>query len=123
MNILIVDDVQYCLILLEKILTSFGYTVTKTDSVSSALKKIESIQFDMVITDYSLPEYDGLMLKRACKSLLSNKANIKAPAFVMISGHLNAALEKTFRSEGFLDVMPKPCCKDRLESLFMAIGA
>lgn len=66
-KILIVDDNIDFLRLLQKKLTQMGCEVISASSPSAALDlfRSDAAQFDLVITDYDMPEMNGLQLAEA----------------------------------------------------------
>ncbi len=69
--LLIEDDVSFCK-LLEKFLTKKSYFVVTAFSAEEAKLKIESEDFQIIITDLRLPNYDGIELMLEFKKTLPN---------------------------------------------------
>gem|GEM_PF-41217 len=67
-RVLVVDDDPSIVRLLERCLTSAGYDVLKAGSGAEALQIIHSQGCQLVITDWNMPEMDGLDLCRAIRS-------------------------------------------------------
>lgn len=65
--LLIEDDVSFCK-MLENFLVKKSYSVTTAFTVEEAKTKIKSQNFDLVITDLRLPDYDGIQLMSEFKS-------------------------------------------------------
>ena len=61
-EILIVDDDRVVLSSCKRILESEGYAVSLTPSVKEALEKLEQKNFDLLLVDVIMPEYDGMYL-------------------------------------------------------------
>jgi DNA-binding NtrC family response regulator len=61
-KILIVDDDRVVLASCRRILESEGYAVSLTSSVKEALQMMEEKNFDLLLVDVIMPEYDGLYL-------------------------------------------------------------
>ena len=125
MRILIVDDVQYCLTTLEKILSSLGYNTIKSLNVKDALKKLDTYDdIELVITDYSMPEYDGSALRKACLTRFRDKLNGREPLFLMLTSYYSKNLREAAIYDGFKDVLVKPCkrseLKTSLENIFQS---
>src|SRR5947209_8195958 len=68
MRILVADDEHFILDLMEMVLTSAGHTVRPVPNGEQALKALEAEQFDLVITDFSMPKMDGLVLTKEIKA-------------------------------------------------------
>jgi len=61
-EILFVDDDRVILSMVEEYLAVFGYRVRVVDSGLKALELIEDKDFDVVFTDFKMPDIDGLEL-------------------------------------------------------------
>jgi DNA-binding NtrC family response regulator len=61
-NILIVDDDRVVLASCKRILESEGYMTSLTSSVQEALQTMEEKNFDLLLVDVIMPEYDGMYL-------------------------------------------------------------
>lgn len=60
MTILAVDDNPRILDLLKKVLTKVGYTVIVTDNVRDALAILSKETVNLILSDVSMPDIDGL---------------------------------------------------------------
>ncbi|MDD4274030.1 MAG: PAS domain S-box protein [Desulfobacter postgatei] len=103
-NILIVDDEDPIVQSSQAILSSLGYSVTGTTSSREALKQIEKQPnfFDLVLTDMTMPEMDGLTLSRRIKSI-----NPEIP-IVLCTGFSHGLTKEMCRSIGIFDMIMKP---------------
>ncbi|HBT88673.1 PAS domain S-box protein [Desulfobacter sp.] len=103
-NILIVDDEEPIVQSSQAILSSLGYSVTGTTSSREALKQIEKQPnfFDLVLTDMTMPEMDGLTLSRRIKSI-----NPEIP-IVLCTGFSHGLTKEMCRSIGIFDMLMKP---------------
>lgn len=59
-HILLIDDDAFFIKTLSNYLKRFNYEVSTETNAESALKLIDQTTFDLVITDYKLPNSDGL---------------------------------------------------------------
>ena len=109
-QILIVDDELPILEAVQEILGGLGYTVTATLSSHDALKKIEQNpkQFDLVLTDMSMPEMNGLDLSRAIQSV-----NPGIP-IVLCTGFSQGLTKEIGKSAGIVDLIMKPLIASEL---------
>lgn len=102
--ILIVDDISVNVTILENILTHEGYEAMTALSVQEALELMKQNRPDLILSDLSMPEIDGLEF---CRMLKSDQATRDIP-FIFITV-LNTSKEK---EEAFLagavDFIPKP---------------
>lgn len=102
--ILIVDDISVNVTILENILSHEGYEAMTALSVQEALELMKQTRPDLILSDLSMPEIDGLEF---CRILKSDQATREIP-FIFITV-LNTSKEK---EEAFLagavDFIPKP---------------
>jgi CheY-like chemotaxis protein len=64
-RILIVDDERSMRQLVAEVLGSQNYNITMADNGVEAIQQIDKAVYDLIITDYMMPEMDGLEL--TCK--------------------------------------------------------
>ena len=117
-NILIVDDEEAIVQSNQAILSSLGYSVTGTTSSREALEKIEKKPklFDLVLTDMTMPEMDGLTLARRIKSM-----NPEIP-IVLCTGFSEGLTKEMCRSVGIFDLIMKPMIAGELsKSVYNAL--
>lgn len=81
-NILLVDDDPALLAVAEAILkeTDSNLCIESTLTVDGALQKMETKSFDVIISDYEMPQKDGLTFLKTLRD-----KNIKTP-FVLFTG-------------------------------------
>ena len=100
-HILVVDDDEGIRSLVKKYLNENNFLVSTADSAESAYKKIEIIEFDLIILDIMMPGKSGL------EFIKENKKNLETPIIL-----LTAKGEPTERIEGLEigadDYLPKP---------------
>lgn len=69
MKILVVDDFATMRRIIKNILKQLGYSnVDEADDGSSALTKLQGQKFDLVITDWNMPNMSGLELIKAIRA-------------------------------------------------------
>jgi len=68
MHVLIVEDNQVSQRLMKDKLTEWGYTVSSAHNGAEAWQRIESLSVDIVVSDWKMPEMDGLELCRRIRS-------------------------------------------------------
>ncbi len=81
MKILVVDDDEYFLVQMEKLLKRDGHSVTISSSTKDALDKINYFEFDLILTDLKMPKYSGIDLIKKAKAA-GNKS-----IFIVITGY------------------------------------
>lgn len=122
-TVVVVDDTEMLLIFVEDILSSElpGLQITTARSATEGLQEIERRIPDLVLLDYSLPDFNGDEL---CERLLENERTAQVPVLLM-SGHvpeMNAAaarlpnvvakIEKPFLSEALVDLVQRTLEKE-----------
>lgn len=123
MKILIVDDIHYNLLLLERTLKSLGHQVIKSLTAQEALRTLELISdIDVVITDYAMPGKDGLELKKACHQKLRIEMGRKMPHFVMLSAYATEEISNKAKRNGFIEIMKKPFKRNEIEACLFELS-
>ncbi|MCL4537954.1 MAG: response regulator [Nitrospirae bacterium] len=67
-NILVVDDDRMVRKLLSDALSLHRFSVYAVEGGKSALDLLKKMDFDIVITDYSMPDIDGIELAKTIRS-------------------------------------------------------
>lgn len=110
-KILIIDDEEVVINSIYKIATSEGYSVDSVLDAFSALQKISSSKFDLIICDIMLPGMDGFQFLAELESKL-----IETPV-VMTTGY--STIENAVKSlyTGAIEFIPKPFTVDEMISV------
>ena len=103
-NILIVDDNTF---ILDGLATTFGillrdYTILTAENGMQAVKIMESVPVDLVLTDLSMPVMDGYQLIEHTKKIYPH-----IPVFVMTGVH-NADVGERLRLLSVFQCVEKP---------------
>jgi CheY-like chemotaxis protein len=109
-RILVVEDDPFFQRVLQKRLTNEGYQVTVASDGREGMKAIVSFEPDLVISDWMMPEVDGLELCQSVKTGLREAA----PYFILLTakGEIN---DKLLALEtGADDYLVKPCDQGEL---------
>jgi CheY-like chemotaxis protein len=69
-NVLVIDDDKSACLLLERVLTRAGHTVTLVDNGEQGLALLSKHTYDLIITDKNLPGIDGLEVLRLARTQL-----------------------------------------------------
>ena len=107
-NVLVVDDNAEQVNILKKILAREGYAVSAATSGDDALKIIQDATVDVLITDMSMPEMDGITLLKKAKVLKKNLPVIIITAFGEWGPYAEAL------REGAADFLSKPFKVDEI---------
>ncbi|MGB6151911.1 MAG: sigma-54 dependent transcriptional regulator [Pricia sp.] len=107
-NLLIIeDDAAFCQ-MLQKFLTKRGYEVETSFTAPDAKAKFESTDFDLILTDLRLPDYDGIQLLGDIK-----KVNPKTQVIVM-TGYAEVGSAVNAMKKGAFDYISKPFTPDEI---------
>lgn len=101
-RILIIDDDIETLDVLHSILEEKGFTITSTQSATKALEYLLEHTFDLIITDLTMPEMNGIELLQAALQ--------KDPDLVgiIMTGHDSAETAVDVMKAGAFDYLTKP---------------
>jgi DNA-binding NtrC family response regulator len=115
-EILFVDDDRTILSLVEEYLTAFDYRITVVDNGLKALNLIKEKDFDIVFTDFKMPDIDGLELLAVIKEYRP------ATEVIMVTGH--GTMESAIQAMKFgsYDYIQKPFKLDILRILIDKIS-
>jgi DNA-binding NtrC family response regulator len=110
-KILIVDDERVALKNLEHVMKKEGYEVVATESGPVALKKIEELSFDVILTDFKMEKVDGMQILEKSRRLYPDTE------VIMITGY--ATLESAVKAmkEGAFSYIAKPFKLDEVRSI------
>src|SRR5262249_7880744 len=113
--IVVVDDTEMLLIFMEDILATADpeLRITTALSASDGLREIERLIPDLVLLDYSLPDFNGDEL---CALLLQNERTANVPV-LMMSGHVPEMTAAAARFPNIVAIIEKPFLSDALVSL------
>jgi CheY-like chemotaxis protein len=114
-KLLIVDDDVFILGAMQEVLRSCNYEVFSYDRGEQALDRLRQQFFDILITDFQMPEMDGLELIRRAKIIQPEIKAILVTGFPITESRLRANEEKL---SGFL---LKPINWNELEALLATL--
>ncbi|HEX7072013.1 MAG TPA: sigma-54 dependent transcriptional regulator [Rhodothermales bacterium] len=101
-NILFVDDEQLLHGLFERLFARHGISVTSCSSATQAMEALKEREFDLVVTDFMMPDVDGLEL------LAHIREHYPDTKVVMITAHSNVQHAVRTMKTGAVDYIPKP---------------
>lgn len=118
MSILIVDDFSTMRQIVKKSLYSLGFTnVTEATDGHDALHKLESGEFNFVISDWNMPNMMGIDLLKAVRS----HEKLKSMPFLMVTAEANRDNIIEAAKAGVSQYIVKPFTVDALEQKITAI--
>lgn len=105
--ILVVEDNPVTAYLLQKELLSIGHEVTSAADAFEARRYIETVNFDLIFMDISLPGVDGIELRH-----LISEPQCDKPIFIAVTSHHSEKDINFFLDHGFVTVINKPFTRD-----------
>ena len=111
-HILFVDDDSNLLQAAKRLLKRKDYIVTSASSSSEAIALIKEYNdvFDVIITDYSMPDMNGVELALAASRILAGTP------VILLTGSIDPIDEKKVKEAGIAGVVNKPCKMEELDS-------
>ena len=114
-NILLVEDDASARDMIERTLHGEGHSVTAVGNGGEALEEAERSSFDLVVSDVSMPEVDGVTM---AETLL--KANSRQPLILMSAIADELARASSLSGES-VRVLSKPISLDKLRAEVRAV--
>ena len=102
-KILIVEDEETCLDLLKKILEKENYTVESALNGSIAYNLLKENTYDLLLTDWMMPEMDGIELIRRVRNSIEY-----TPGIIVITGLTSHSALNYILNSGADDFITKP---------------
>lgn len=101
-QILFVDDEQLLHGLFERLFARHGIKVTSCSSATQAMEELKGNEYDLVVTDFMMPDVDGLEL------LAHVREHYPDTRVMMITAHANVQHAVRTMQTGAVDYIPKP---------------
>ena len=117
-KILVVDDDKTILSMLNKYLTSVGYSVVVTDNGSEGLMLVRESRPDLIIVDSDMPGLDG---HAVCRVLKKEAATQSIPVVIMSGARISETDVLSGFSGGADDYVTKPFSLPVLEARLKAV--
>jgi CheY-like chemotaxis protein/HPt (histidine-containing phosphotransfer) domain-containing protein len=109
-TVLIADDVQVSLILLDELMSAYGFTNTLCVDGTTAISGLGERKFDLILLDQQMPgAYGSAVLRRVRESV--EHINFSTPA-IALSAELDAEMRVELEAAGFKEIMAKPFVVD-----------
>jgi CheY-like chemotaxis protein len=116
-RILLVDDVEHVALALQEMLAEFGHAAEIAPGGAEALRKYEPGKYDLVITDYSMPQMNGAELARAIR------ARSPGQLILLMISPAQAGTGKAAEGAGADYLLPKPFSVKEFQEALAAIFA
>ena len=117
-RVLLVDDVYYNRVLIDSLLTDWGFEVVMASNGEEALDKLDSGSIDLVVLDIMMPVMDGFEFLEA-----KIARNNDTPVIILSARNDITSINKALEL-GALDYVPKPFSSEDLrEKIFKYLSA
>ncbi|RYH09740.1 response regulator [Tropicimonas sp. IMCC6043] len=118
LHVFVVDDMSTSRGLILQALDAFGIShVRHATDARSALAALSAKPAHLVISDYNMPEMDGLHLLRA----LRQDPKLKAIGFILITGKAERSIIETGQKLGMNNFIKKPFTPPDLQKCIEAV--
>ena len=107
-RVLFVDDEHLLLNVFERLFARHGIQADTCSSAEQAIEKMKRQPFDLVVTDFMMPEMDGLQL------LAHIREHYPDTDVIMITAHANIQHAVRTMQTGAIDYLPKPFSTEEL---------
>lgn len=107
-KLLIIDDDQDICVLLQRFLTKNNFEVEFVNTGEDAVGALKKSTYDLIISDYRLPDEDGISLLKKIKIIDPNAA------VVMITGYSDVRTAVETLKHGAYDYITKPLYPDEI---------
>jgi DNA-binding response OmpR family regulator len=111
-KIVVIDDTEMLLIFVEDVLATEHpeWQITTASTSAAGCKEVERILPDLVLLDYSLPDFNG---DEVCRRLLQDERTAHVPV-LMMSGHVAEMKATAARFENIVATIEKPFLSEAL---------
>jgi two-component system response regulator AtoC len=116
-RILLVDDEELVRVTLKEFLTILGLEVVEASSGSEGIEKAQQVEFQILITDYKMPDMTGIEMIR---EILKFKRDFK---IVILSGFVAEITNKMLEGIEVSAILQKPADLGVLERIITQILA
>jgi two-component system response regulator PilR (NtrC family) len=113
-HLLFVDDDENQRTLHRRLFEHFGYAVTSAASAHEALLALETPGIDLVVTDWNMPDQNGIALATAIH------ARWPGLPIILLTGYGVADAERAAAGSGITRVIGKPVMLDELRTIVNA---
>jgi YesN/AraC family two-component response regulator len=116
-RILLVDDEELVRVTLKEFLTILGLEVVEASSGSEGIEKVQGVEFQILITDYKMPDMTGIEMIR---EILKFKRDFK---IVILSGFVAEITNEMLEGIEVSAILQKPADLGVLERIITQILA
>lgn len=113
-KVLLVEDNSVNQMVATRMLQRIGYVADIASNGKEAVEAVESIGYDLVFMDISMPEMDGLT---ACSIIKSSKTLKKIPVIIAMTANAMSGDKENYLKVGMDDYLSKPVNLDELRNV------
>ena len=110
-KILVAEDELTNALLLKRLLTKAGYSVVLANNGTEAIKQLKSEKFDALLTDWMMPQMDGIELIRRTRQEIK-----PLPYIIMVTALVSESAKNYALESGADNYVAKPIEIDDLLS-------
>lgn len=104
-KVLLVDDNKLNLLVAEKILSPYNFTITKIDNGKDCVNNIkEGNEYDIIFLDHMMPNMDGIEVLH----ILHKLEGYNIPPIIALTANAITGTKQMYLNEGFDEYLPKP---------------
>jgi CheY-like chemotaxis protein len=119
LRILHIDDVEINLLVLDQMLTMLGHSPVGAASGEAAFELMETSSFDLVLTDFHMPDVTGLDFLKNVKAL---REPARSTPVVVVTADVMSFTNAALREMGFAGALAKPITADAIRKVIAAIA-
>ncbi len=117
-SVLLVDDSPLALKYMSKIINDLGIDqIMKAGNGPEALQLLNKHYFDLIVTDYNMPEMDGLELVAYIRS----KNNLETIPIIMVTSEQDKSRLAAIKQAGFAAILDKPFEPDCIRKIIIQL--
>ena len=117
LRILHVDDVEINLLVLDDMLSMLGHRPVPATSGAEAFTLMETSSFDLVLTDFHMPDVTGLDFLKNVKAL---REPARSTPVVVVTADVMSFTNAGLREMGFAGALAKPITANALRKVIAA---
>ena len=117
LRILHVDDVDINLLVLDDMLSMLGHAPVGAASGAEAFALMETSTFDLVLTDFHMPDVTGLDFLKNVKAL---REPARSTPVVVVTADVMSFTNASLREMGFAGALAKPITAEGLRRVIAA---
>ncbi len=106
-KILVIDDEVLIIETLDRLLRTQGYEVTLCQTGRDAVERVRKTDFDLIITDVRMPDFNGIDTLSKIREVLKEKGSKRIPE-ICITGYADDETTQKAQRLGVSDYLYKP---------------